>query len=143
MRRLHPSVPLPVSPTHRVAPRALPSAIGLALACLSGMALAAPQDSAPAGGGTDATDLDTVLVVGQRANRVSNGATNLDLAIKETPQSISVVSNEQMAQFERYLINEALEACKGSAAAAAERLGLPRKTLYDKMRRLGPLKAVA
>jgi len=46
-----------------------------------------------------------------------------------------------MAQFERYLIREALEACNGSAAAAAERLGVPRKTLYDKMRRLGPLDA--
>ena len=50
---------------------------------------------------------------------------------------------EQVAQFERYLINEALEACNGSAAAAAERLSLPRKTLYDKMRRLGSVKAVA
>jgi len=50
---------------------------------------------------------------------------------------------EQMAQFERYLIQEALDACNGSAASAAERLGLPRKTLYDKIRRLGPLKAVA
>jgi len=49
--------------------------------------------------------------------------------------------DEQMAQFERYLIHEALEACNGSAAAAAERLGVPRKTLYDKMRRLGPLDA--
>lgn len=49
--------------------------------------------------------------------------------------------DEQMAQFERYLIHEALEACGGSAAAAAERLGVPRKTLYDKMRRLGPLDA--
>ena len=46
--------------------------------------------------------------------------------------------DEQMARFERYLIHEALEACNGSAAAAAERLGVPRKTLYDKMRRLGP-----
>ena len=51
--------------------------------------------------------------------------------------------DEQLAQFERYLINEALEACNGSAAAAAERLGLPRKTLYDKMRRLGPMRAAA
>ncbi|WP_431513161.1 sigma-54-dependent transcriptional regulator [Variovorax sp. DAIF25] len=50
--------------------------------------------------------------------------------------------DEQLAQFERYLIHEALEACNGSASAAAERLGVPRKTLYDKMRRLGPLAAV-
>jgi DNA-binding NtrC family response regulator len=50
--------------------------------------------------------------------------------------------DEQMARFERYLIHEALEACNGSAAAAAERLGVPRKTLYDKMRRLGPLEPI-
>lgn len=50
--------------------------------------------------------------------------------------------DEHLAQFERYLIHEALEACNGSASAAAERLGVPRKTLYDKMRRLGPLAAV-
>lgn len=49
--------------------------------------------------------------------------------------------DEQMVHFERYLIREALEACGGSATAAAERLGVPRKTLYDKMRRLGPLEA--
>ena len=58
-------------------------------------------------------------------------------SLAQEPHSL----DEQMAQFERYLIREALEACNGSAAAAAERLGVPRKTLYDKMRRLGPLDA--
>ncbi|MBB4219419.1 sigma-54-dependent transcriptional regulator [Variovorax guangxiensis] len=58
-------------------------------------------------------------------------------SLAQEPRSL----DEQMAQFERYLIREALEACNGSAAAAAERLGVPRKTLYDKMRRLGPLDA--
>ncbi len=113
MRRLRSSVPLPAFPTRRVASRALPSAIGVALACLSGLVLAAPQDSAPAAGGADATDLDTVLVVGQRANRVSNGATNLDLAIKETPQSISVVSKEQMDAFGADSLNDALRLATG------------------------------
>jgi len=46
---------------------------------------------------------------------------------------------EQVTQFERYLIQEALEACGGNASAAAERLRIPRKTLYDKIRRLGPI----
>src|SRR5690606_30700085 len=73
----------------------LAAALALALAWLPGVALSAPQDA----GGDTATDLDAVLVVAQRASRVSNGATNLDLAIKDTPQSISVVSSEQMRQF--------------------------------------------
>ncbi|MBU6488926.1 MAG: sigma-54 dependent transcriptional regulator [Burkholderiales bacterium] len=44
---------------------------------------------------------------------------------------------EQVNRFERHLIEEALRACQGRAALACERLGLPKKTLYDKMRRLG------
>jgi two-component system, NtrC family, C4-dicarboxylate transport response regulator DctD len=39
--------------------------------------------------------------------------------------------------FERQLIEEALRGCSGRAAIACERLGVPKKTLYDKMRRLG------
>ncbi|KAF1716041.1 TonB-dependent siderophore receptor [Pseudoxanthomonas yeongjuensis] len=60
-----------------------------------------------------ATDLDRILVVGQRASRVSNGATNLDLDIKETPQSISVVSKEQMEQFGADSLNDALDLATG------------------------------
>jgi len=43
----------------------------------------------------------------------------------------------QMARFERQLIAEALRETSGRASLAAERLGVPKKTLYDKMRRLG------
>ena len=39
--------------------------------------------------------------------------------------------------FERQLIEEALRGCSGRAAVACERLGVPKKTLYDKIRRLG------
>ena len=60
-----------------------------------------------------ATDLDAVLVVAQRAERVSNGATNLDLAIKDTPQSISVVTREQMQQFGANSVNDALRLATG------------------------------
>lgn len=49
----------------------------------------------------------------QRAERVSNGATNLDLSIKDTPQSISVVSREQMQQFGTDSLNEALRMATG------------------------------
>jgi len=51
-------------------------------------------------------------------------------ATKETLES-------QISRFERRLIEEALRETLGRASLAAERLGLPKKTLYDKMRRLG------
>ncbi|WP_186826956.1 response regulator [Shimia ponticola] len=41
----------------------------------------------------------------------------------------------RMAEVERTFIIEALQACDGQAARAAEVLGLPRKTLYDKLKR--------
>ena len=91
-------------------------AAGLALACIPGAALAAPQDAAtavPEPGQASATELDAVSVVAQRANRVSNGATNLDLPVKDTPQSISVVSREQMEQFGAGSVNEALRLATG------------------------------
>lgn len=60
-----------------------------------------------------ATDLDRVLVIGQRASRVSNGATNLDLDVKETPQSISAVTQEQMEQFGADSLDDALRLATG------------------------------
>ena len=63
--------------------------------------------------GTEATDLDRVLVVAQRAGRVSNGATNLDLDIKDTPQSIRVVSSGQMQAFGANSVNDALRLATG------------------------------
>ncbi|MEP6906910.1 MAG: TonB-dependent siderophore receptor [Pseudoxanthomonas sp.] len=78
--------------------------------------LAALQVQAQTAENTDAqtaTDLDRVLVVGQRASRVSNGATNLDLDVKETPQSISVVSQEQMEQFGADSLDDALRLATG------------------------------
>jgi outer-membrane receptor for ferric coprogen and ferric-rhodotorulic acid len=62
---------------------------------------------------TRATTLEEVLVVAQRANRTSTGATNLNLEIKDTPQSISVVNQEQMDQFGADNINDALKMATG------------------------------
>jgi DNA-binding NtrC family response regulator len=45
--------------------------------------------------------------------------------------------DEQMAVFERHVIEEALSRSGGRAVVASERLGVPKKTLYDKMKRLG------
>ncbi|MFT3763665.1 MAG: TonB-dependent siderophore receptor [Pseudoxanthomonas sp.] len=68
----------------------------------------------------DATELDAVRVVAQRADRVSNGATNLDLAIKDTPQSISVVTAAQMQDFGADSVNQALRLATGINVEAAE-----------------------
>jgi outer membrane receptor for ferric coprogen and ferric-rhodotorulic acid len=84
------------------------------LAAAPGLALASPQDAGPESAErATAADLDTVRVVGQRASRVSNGATNLDLGIRETPQSISVVTSQQMRQFGADSVNEALRLATG------------------------------
>ena len=89
----------------------LPSLSVLTVGLLA--AISAHAQSADTTEGPQATDLDRVLVVGQRASRVSNGATNLDLDIKETPQSISVVSKEQMEQFGADSLNDALDLATG------------------------------
>ena len=45
--------------------------------------------------------------------------------------------DEQLAAFERQLIVEALRAHGGRASLASENLKMPKKTLYDKLKRLG------
>ena len=81
----------------------------------AGLLAAAHSHAQPAddASGPSATELDAVLVVAQRAQRVSSGATGLDLDIKATPQSISVVSREQMEQFGADTINDALRLVTG------------------------------
>lgn len=63
--------------------------------------------------GATSTTLGEVTVVGARASRVSTGATGLDLEIKETPQSISIVPSEKMRDFGTTSINEALRLAPG------------------------------
>jgi two-component system C4-dicarboxylate transport response regulator DctD len=53
-------------------------------------------------------------------------------ATGSTPSTLDA----QLLHFERYLITEALANCNGRAVNASERLGIPKKTLYDKMKRL-------
>lgn len=89
----------------------LPALSLLTIALLAAVQAHAQTAEAPDSG--TATDLDRVLVVGQRANRVSNGATNLDLDIKDTPQSISVITQEQMAQFGASSLDDALRLATG------------------------------
>ena len=77
--------------------------VGRAIALLVLAAPALAQTSAPA----EAT-LDEVKIINARENRVSSGATGLDLDIKETPQSISIVTSEQMRDFGTTNLNDAL-----------------------------------
>jgi two-component system, NtrC family, C4-dicarboxylate transport response regulator DctD len=61
------------------------------------------------------------------------------LGLVEVPQISAEVSagtlTEQVDRYERQLIREELHVAAGDVRAAAEALGLPRKTLYDKMTR--------
>lgn len=84
----------------------LKSAVAFAIACASGAVHAQ-------GANTDDGPLETVLITAKRADRVSKGATGLDLEIKDTPQSISVVTSEQMEQFGAADINSALRLATG------------------------------
>lgn len=91
----------------------------VALACLatpafsqtaaSGAESSAQQREA----GPSQTSLEAVLILGQRVNRVSSGATTLDLEAKDTPQSISFITREQMEKFGATDINEALRLATG------------------------------
>ncbi len=44
---------------------------------------------------------------------------------------------EQVEQFERLILQKALDRCQGSIKDTQAELGLPRKTLYDKMKKYG------
>ncbi|MBM0106279.1 TonB-dependent siderophore receptor [Steroidobacter sp. S1-65] len=82
-------------------------AVALAVATASGASYAqSPTDLA-------GQTLETLVITAKRADRVSKGATGLDMDIAETPQSISVVSAEQMNDFGADDINEALRLVTG------------------------------
>lgn len=49
----------------------------------------------------------------------------------------SLTLPEQVEQFERFVLQEALSRHNGSLKLTQESLGLPRKTLYDKMKKFG------
>ena len=57
--------------------------------------------------------LEKVVVTGKRANRISKGATGLPLDVKDTPQTISTIDQEDMADFGLTGSNEALGLATG------------------------------
>lgn len=64
--------------------------------------------------------IEEVFITGIRDNRTSKGATGLDLAPKETPQSISILSRELMNDFGVNNLNDALRLATGIQVEAWE-----------------------
>lgn len=69
--------------------------------------------SAAAASAIAAEELETIQITAQREARVSRGATGLDLALKDTPQSISLVTEELMQDFGANALNDALRLATG------------------------------
>lgn len=57
--------------------------------------------------------IESVVITGKRANRISKGATGLPMELKETPQTISTLDREDMANFGLTGSNEALALATG------------------------------
>ncbi|WP_420476185.1 sigma-54-dependent transcriptional regulator [Noviherbaspirillum sp. ST9] len=68
-----------------------------------------------------------------------NFADRLVLGVAEMPTAPDAQGGDTLPQrvdtYERALIAEALTAQEGNVAAAADRLGIPKKTLYDKLKK--------
>ena len=77
----------------------------IALAAMSALGDARAQATAPAQAASAApaptpeTTLQKVVVTTKREHRVSTGATNLPLEIKDTPQSISTIDKQELTNF--------------------------------------------
>lgn len=69
---------------------------------------------------SDEEQVENILIVGKRYNRVSKGATGLAMEISETPQSISVLSSEQYGKFAAHNLNDALRLANGVTVEAWE-----------------------
>ncbi|WP_231495555.1 TonB-dependent siderophore receptor [Hylemonella gracilis] len=80
----------------------------LALMGMAWMMPAAAQTDASSADAANVKTLEAVTITSQREARVSTGATGLNLEIKETPQSISVVTAEQIKDFGVTNLNDAL-----------------------------------
>ncbi|WP_077033959.1 TonB-dependent siderophore receptor [Pelomonas sp. KK5] len=82
---------------------------------LTACAIAASLATAEFAQAQDSTGntLEQIVVTGKRANRVSKGATGLAMDVKDTPQSISSIDKDDMADFGLSGSNEALRMATG------------------------------
>lgn len=67
----------------------------------------------PAAAAEPAGPIEELTIVARREHRTSEGATGLALAIKDTPQSISVVDRAMMDDFGATSVNDALDLATG------------------------------
>jgi len=68
----------------------------------------------------DNDNVEKILIVGVRQDRVSKGATGLTMELNETPQSISVISAEQIENFAANSINDVMKMATGITVEQGE-----------------------
>ena len=62
----------------------------------------------------------------------------IDTETGDSPRAVTGETlSDRLANFEAREIQAALDSCRGNTERAAQLLGLPRRTLNDKMKRLG------
>lgn len=66
-----------------------------------------------------------------------NVAYDLEQLMRGSAAETAITLPQQVDCFEKSLIKQQLELQKGSLKKTMEALGIPRKTLYDKMRKYG------
>jgi outer-membrane receptor for ferric coprogen and ferric-rhodotorulic acid len=91
--------------------RALLLAAAMSPAVLAGMAHAADAPPADAAEAAADSDVDGVVVTGARAR--STGATGLDLSLRETPQSMTIVGQQQIRDFGLTSVTDLLDRVVG------------------------------
>ena len=65
-------------------------------------------------------EIEKIQIVGVRSDRVSKGATGLTMELNETPQSISVISSEQIKNFAVNNIDDVLQMATGITVERGE-----------------------
>lgn len=96
------------------------SCLMVALPALSLPVLAHAADSAAAATTASPDEEVTVTVIGKRVIKGSAGATGLDLSLRETPQSVTVVSAQQIKDFALSDANQLLQTLPGVNVEADE-----------------------
>jgi outer membrane receptor for ferric coprogen and ferric-rhodotorulic acid len=81
----------------------------------AGHALAAPLAEADAG-----SNVDSTIIVTGAANQASSSATGLSLSLRETPQSVSIISRERIEDFALTNVNDLLDQAVGINVERAE-----------------------
>lgn len=84
-----------------------------------------------------ATAAEAAGLVGERARVEGRGRGHFEVKGHELAFRPEVMLSERVADFEAREIAAVLDRHRGNTLKAAETLGLPRRTLNDKMRRYG------